>query len=223
MKSPVAVAVLVGLAFAAEGLAGWWMSPGSRADSKPVLEWDAGDGDWDVRYDVLQEIQTPLRCTGGWVGDTTVSETPVRISFIRWDETSNANTLEAFKHMPEVCMGSIGMDLEEIHPRRLLEIDGRTLYFDSTRFRPTGGGPAVHVFKCIWVGGREDVDLRGGLGGNSIDELRQFRLTIAATRFRPAHTRVVMGGISGLPSEALAWNEFRKLVEPHLIWSQSAP
>ena len=41
----------------------------------------------------------------------------------------------------------------------------------------------------------------------------------AATRFKPAHTRVIMGAVAGMPSEDLAWHRFSNAVLGQLDWT----
>jgi hypothetical protein len=115
------------------------------------------------------------------------------------------------------------MKLEKIHPRRVVPTSRGDLIFDSTQFRAAKGMQAVHVFKCVWVHGYRDSDLRGGaLRGSSGDELRRLRLAAAAERFRPRHARVVMGAVMGAPSEPLAWRRFRVALEKELFWAPSS-
>ena len=48
---------------------------------------------------------------------------------------------------------------------------------------------------------------------------RQLRLAAAATRFKPAHTRVIMGAVAGMPSEDLAWHRFSNAAPCQLDWT----
>lgn len=207
---------------AAELAAGWWMASGAVAD-QTVLELKPPTEGWERRREDYAEVVPSLRCSSGWIADLVDADDrpgpATRVSFFRWDATDTVNTLEAFKHLPEQCMGAIGMHLEEIHPRRVLETPGGELHFDSTRFRSGDGGRAVHIFKCVWVHGFEGADLRGGvLGGKTGHQLRGLRLAAARERFRPRHTRVIMGAVSGMPTEALAWRSFQRAIEGQLEW-----
>ena len=206
----------------AEVAAHWWMNPAAPKGPETVLElsFPSDDDSWTLRSEIYDEVVPSLRCNGGWISDIDSEHGPeARISFFRWDATDTVNTLEAFKHLPEQCMGAIGMRLEKIHPGRELPSPGGTLYFDSTQFRPRDGGRSVHIFKCVWVSGFPESRLRdGALMGKSGHELRQLRLAAAASRFQPRHTRIVMGGIFGMPTEELAWRRFEKMIRGRLRW-----
>lgn len=208
----------------AELAARWWMS-GGPPQAGPVLELRLPTGEWQQNVQGFEEVRPSLRCSSGWMVDQASGPgTWMGLSFFRWDATDTGNTLEAFTHLPEQCMGGVGMRLEKIHPRRVLSTPQGELVFDSTQFRNGPGGRVLHVFKCVWVHGHEGSDLRGGvLRGKTGRDLRQLRLAAALERFRPRHTRVVMGGVGGMPTEALAWAHFRPIVENHLSWSPDLP
>ena len=203
----------------AELLAGWWMS-GGHQPPEPVLEVALPEDGWRILPEDFAEVRPVLRCSSGWIVENDPGDgTLALLSMFRWDGTDTRNTLEAFKHLPEQCMGSIGMELEKIHPRRVLDTPRGDLIFDSTQFRAAKGARVVHVFKCVWVHGHPGSDLRGGaLKGWSRDELRRLRLAAAVERFRPRHTRVIMGAVTGVPTESLAWQDFRELLEDELCW-----
>lgn len=207
----------------AEVAAHRWMNPASPAEAESVLELSIppGDRSWSRQGDVYRQVQPSLHCSSGWISDIGTEDRPeARVSFFRWDATDTVNTLEAFKHLPEQCMGAIGMSLEKIHPTRELVTPGGMLHFDSTQFRPEGGGRAVHIFKCVWVSGFPDSSLRDdALMGQTGNQFRQLRLAAAAARFRPRHTRIIMGGVFGMPTEELAWNRFEKMIQGQLRWT----
>jgi hypothetical protein len=213
--------VLLGMAavVGAEAFAAWWMGPRPIDPNLPVLEWSPpGEGRWQAHHEAYDEVDDTLRCSSGWVGNVESGGRPVRISFFRWDQVSTINTLDVFNHMPEICMGSVGMRLQRVHEPRILEIDGRSIKFDVTFFRPENGMGSTYVYKCYFVAGEEEFDLREGYSGVRFQDLRKFRLMLTWRRFRPPYSRVLMGGISGVPTEELAWQEFRSLVEPHIRW-----
>ena len=125
-------------------------------------------------------------------------------AFFEWDVANSDNVLEAFKHLPDVCMGSIGMTLVEHRAARLYQIEGEALSFDHTVFRNPAGMP-VHTFKGIWVSGSKSLlntDFRSTLG------VRNLRLQAAIHRFRPAYSRVAQGAVRGIPNPDLAWQAF---------------
>jgi hypothetical protein len=208
---------------ASELAAHLWMNPPPSEKPQPVLFLDLSPPSvgWEHQPDAYRQVEPILRCTDGWIANLVEQDAArLRISYFEWDESHTVNTLEAFKHLPEQCMGSIGMKLEQEYPDRVFQSDSATLVFSSNLFRPLGGGEAVHVFKCVWVSGFDSTSLRDGvIMGNSGVELRRLRLAAAATRFKPPHTRIVMGTVSGMPSEDLAWHLFsRKILQPHLRW-----
>ena len=50
-------------------------------------------------------------------------------------------------------------------------------------------------------------------------------LRVASTlhRFKPDHTRVLMAGVTGLPSEEFAWRHFSREILPQIQWNVVAP
>ena len=187
----------------------WWMAPAGdpRSDAYPALPEPAGNPSFLPLPELFKEVKPSLHCTSGWMGNLGEPQAPiVRIGWFEWDEAGTVSTLEAFKHLPEECMGAAGMRLEKIHPPRLVGEGSRKLIFDSTRFRPEGGSTSIHVFKCVWVSGWEGVGLReGAMGVANLMERRHLRLAAAKGRFRPPRARVLMVSVTGLPSEDLAW------------------
>lgn len=207
---------------AAETGAYLWMNP-KLAPEKAILEFSfpSDDPSWTSRAELYDEVQPSLRCSNGWISDfADDSGARSRVSFFKWDATETYNTLEAFKHLPEQCMGAVGMELEMINPTRAIETPHGKLIFDSTQFRPQGSGAPIHIFKCVWVSGFENSSLRdNALMGKNGHQLRQLRVAAALSRFQPPHTRIIMGGVSGMPTEALAWREFQEVIRPHLLWT----
>ncbi|MFC7338128.1 hypothetical protein ACFQY0_13120 [Haloferula chungangensis] len=211
----------------AEVAAHAWMSPPPTAQSEPILElaFPSANSSWTPRIDVYEEVEDALLCNDGWISDVeSENQTDARISFFRWDAADTVNTLEAFKHLPEQCMGAIGMRLVKIHPTRKLETGDGVLYFDSTQFRHQNGGKAVFIFKSVWVSGFPESTLRNdALMGQTGHELRQLRLAAAMARFRPQHTRIISGGIVGMPTEELAWLQFEKTIRGQIRWTPPKP
>lgn len=177
-----------------------------------------------------------LRCSSGQVLHARLDDTAgIHLAFFEWDGTDTGSVLEAFRHMPESCMGSIGMKLvsrekpipyQVVQPTRdrpssviqnpesKIQDPESTLVFDHTVFREGGGvsafGPPIHAFRAVWVAGVTAVDSRQGLGGNEFDRLRTIRLKSALHRFHPAHARVIQGAVRGIPDPALAWQAFQQ-------------
>ena len=115
--------------------------------------------------------------------------------------------MEAYKHLPEQCMGSIGMTLVGRCPPRSYQVGDEPLSFDHTIFRdPTGA--IIHAFKGTWVSGASSL-LGNGLRGGA-EQWRQLRWRSALTRFRPAHARVAQGAVRGISNPDLAWRAFEQ-------------
>ena len=82
-----------------------------------------------------------LRCTGGQVLHTQLDNTiGLHLAFFEWDGADTGSVLEAFRHMPEACMGSIGMTFVSKEKSISYPVGGETLIFDHTIFREPGKG-----------------------------------------------------------------------------------
>jgi hypothetical protein len=157
----------------------------------------------------------------------------VHVAFFEWNHQSSTNVLESFKHLPDECLGSIGMTLVKKHPQRLYVIETReseagnheppsfssssaadhsllnnhSLFFDHTEFRDHFDKP-VHAFKAVWVSGAVTLlgdGLRGGL-----EQSAQIRWRAAIKRFRPAHARVAQGAVHAIANPDRAWEIFQE-------------
>ena len=157
-----------------------------------------------------------LRCSGGQVFHTQLDETlGLHLAFFEWNDSDTGSVLEAFRHLPEACMGSIGMTLISKEKPIHYQVGNQSLVFDHTIFRePAQGGgfaaqgPQVHAFRAIWVAGMADSNARQGIGGDEFDNLRAIRLKSALTRFRPSHARVIQGAVRGAANGDAAWQAF---------------
>jgi hypothetical protein len=96
------------------------ISPSSSAPStiNPQLSTSSAS-----TYTPLPEIVSAalpsLRCTTGTAARIESEDgVSIHVAFFEWDLSSSSNVLEAFKHLPEECMGSIGMTLIEKAPPR---------------------------------------------------------------------------------------------------------
>ena len=202
---------------AANVVAGWWMQPSQNARDERPPQWI------EVRKLENFENQPPkaldmvlrtLKCSYGWMGTVSlVAGGPqINLGWFEWSDTDTPSTLEAFQHLPEECMGSSGLPLEEINPPRTFQFPDGLLVFDSTTYRRPGGGPAVHVFKAVWVAGFQGLNLRQEGFGNTDNPVRRLRFNAAATRFSPPRAAVLMASVTGMPTESLAWDTFRQHV-----------
>jgi hypothetical protein len=63
--------------------------------------------------ELYRQAAPMLRCSGGEVFrvDTADDNLTLHLAWFEWDGTDTGSVLEAFRHMPEACMGSIGMKL----------------------------------------------------------------------------------------------------------------
>jgi hypothetical protein len=212
---------------AVEGLAYWWMHPAPAGLGKPVLVYEgnlscAAPGtisnpqsqipDPPDTITPLPEIVASslaaLRCTDGNAlridrGDGST----IHFAFFEWDYDHSAHVLEAFKHLPEQCLGSIGLKLIERLPPETFAIGPETLTFDHSVFRDPGGG-IVHAFKSTWISGSRD--LIGGDIRSANEQLRSLRIKAAWNRYRPAYARVAQGAVRGIPHPGLAWQAFEE-------------
>ena len=236
MKGPVSIIVAILLALGAvEVLAYWWMHPAPAGLDQPVLCYrpegrgpQGGNqkpqqGNSSASSDLLSDHPsfsiTPLpevvakalpslHCSTGTAARIERDEgVTVHVAFFEWDLSDSTNVLQAFKHLPEQCLGSIGMILIEQRPPRLYPLDGETLSFDHTVFRDQGG-VIVHAFKGTWVSGASSLIGDGVRGG--VAQWRQLRWKAALKRFRPAHARVAQGAVRGISDPDLAWQVFEE-------------
>jgi hypothetical protein len=171
--------------------------------------------------EVYRQAAPMLRCSSGQVFHVKIQDTiGLHGAFFEWDGTDTGSVLEAFRHMPEACMGSIGMKLVSKEAPIPYTLSNHTLIFDHTVFRDHGhgggplvAGPLVHAFRAVWVSGVSSADARQGLDGRKFNQLRAIRLQAALTRFRPAHARVIQGAVRGLHTPEAAWQAF----EQHML------
>lgn len=215
---------------AAEGFSYFWMNP-PRPDGSmlvPQLVPPVADRNFKPRQDDYEKAREQLMCSDGWIGSVGGDNAPrVDLSWVEWDHQNTANTLEAFRHLPEECMGSIGMVQEKVYPPREAGTGERRMVFDSSQFRSQHGGPAMYVFKTVWVSGTGAMSLRGEFLGFDLGTINRsrgaIRMASALHRFKPDYTRVFMAGVTGLPSEELAWRHFSREILPQIQWTTVAP
>ena len=166
--------------------------------------------------EVYDQAAPMLRCSSGQIFHAKLDESlGLHLAFFEWNDTDTGSVLEAFRHMPEACMGSIGMTLVSKEKTIRYQVGSESLVFDHTIFREPGQGggvaalaPPVHAFRAVWVAGIAGSDARQGIGGDEFDHLRTIRLKSALTRFRPSHARVIQGAVRGAPSGGAAWQAF---------------
>lgn len=211
---------------AAEAFSYVWMNPVVKEPYiYPTLPQPFAERTYQSTPEEFKKNKVTLHCSEGWLGSVGSENTiTTRLAWIEWNNTKAISTLEAFDHKPENCMGARGMKLEQTYPPRVFGSGEKRFIFDSTRFRPLRGGPAIYVFKAVWVSGLPGANFRGDLfQGISAQQGRAVRVAIATHRFKPEKTRVLMAGVSGLPSEELAWKSFSRDILPQIQWTTVQP
>ena len=160
--------------------------------------------------EVVAKALPSLRCSTGTAARIDRGDgVSIHVAFFEWNLSDSTNVLEAFKHLPEQCMGSIGMTLIEQPAPRFYRVGGETLYFDHTILRDRGG-VIVHAFKGTWVSGMSSLigaDFRGG-----VKQWSQLRWKAGLKRFHPAYARVTQGAVRGIPNADLAWQAFEDAI-----------
>ncbi len=197
--------------------------------------------------EIYQHSAPMLRCSHGHVHHIDLGDgAGIHVAFFAWDGADTGSVLEAFRHMPEACMGAIGLQLVSREPpviHTLPAPDGHpprqggrnpastTLVFDHTVFHdprattahPFAPAQVIHAFRAVWVAGVENADPRVGIRGRQFTHLRSIRLDAARSRFRPPHARVIQGAVRGIPDPSLAWQTFEQHVLGQVRQSRPAP
>ena len=156
-----------------------------------------------------------LRCSGGQVFQVALGDTiSLYLAFFEWNQTDTGSVFEAYIHLPESCLGSLGMILLSKEPPIAYRVGGQTLMFDHTVFRdpPQGGGAGlalpVHSYRAVWISGITESHAGAELADDKLDHPRAIRLQSALSRYRPAYARVIQGTVRGAPTADLAWQAF---------------
>jgi hypothetical protein len=216
----LSAALAVALA-ASETLAHVWMHPAPAGADQPVLEYrprrPVAAAAAPVRTplpEIVSRSIPSLRCSTGAAAKLDYPDgSIIHLAFFEWDAADSTNVLEAFRHLPEECMGSIGMTLVAKLPPRTARVGDTSLSFDHTVFRDPAGVP-IHAFKSVWVSGAASLigpDFRGGG-----EQWRQIHWLAALHRFRPAHARVTQGAVHRIASPDAAWEAFETAIVPDL-------
>jgi len=203
-----------------------WMNPTiTKAYIYPTLPQLVADPTFKSTPEEFNAIRSKIVCSEGWLGKMgSENSVGIQLAWIEWNGTEARNTLEAFRHKPEVCMGANGMKVEQSYPKRIYGTGEQQFVFDTKLFRPLRGGPGIYIFKAVWVSGLIGANYRDEiLPGAKIDDLRNMRFAIIKHRFKPERTRVLMAGVTGLPSEELAWKAFSREILPKIQWTTVYP
>lgn len=164
--------------------------------------------------EIVAKSLPSLRCSDGFAARIDRSDgVTIHLAFFEWNLLDSSSTMEAFKHLPEECLGSIGMTLVEHRPQRFHQIDSESIPFEHTVFHDRSG-TVVHAFKGTWVSGTRTLAGDGIRGGR--EQWRKLRWKAAAQRFRPAHARVTQGAVRGIPNPDSAWLTFQETVLQNL-------
>ncbi len=205
-----------------EGLAFLWLRPPAAGKEMvrqiPFYAFPVHREDVEMDAGAYQAIERKLRSDRGLMGRIVPEHGPrIQIACLEWEGGDMGSTLEAFRHLPEECMGSIGLRLRKHHPDRLHRLGETTLVFDSTEFSARWGDSPYFVFKAVWMPGDAMVHLRDGPSKwENRRSLREIRMAAAMRRFTPDLARVFMFTVSGVPTEALAWSVVRDEILPDL-------
>ena len=165
----------------------------------------------DRHYTPLPEVVAQslpkLHCSSGTAARFELDDgVSIIVAFFEWDLVDTGNVLEAYKHLPKVCMGSIGMHFIESRQARLFSIGTKILRFNHAVFHGPSGS-TVHSFKATWVSGASE--LLGNRTEGSHNQQRLLRWESALKRFRPAYARVVQGTVHGVQNPDRAWQAFQ--------------
>jgi hypothetical protein len=158
--------------------------------------------------EIVANSQPSLRCSTGTAARIDREDgVTIHLAFFEWDLADTRDVLEAYKHLPEQCLGAIGMKLVENRPVRTYQVGTETIAFDHSVFRDRAG-VLVHSFKGVWVSGMSRLVGDGfPIGG---DQWRNLRWKAALHRFHPAYSRVAQGAVRGIPNPDLAWQAFNQ-------------
>jgi hypothetical protein len=219
------------------------MHPTTPEASTQVLVWHQGSNNSQPATPNPQPIShTPLpdiyaksapmlRCSDGRVSLAKLNDSlSLHLAFFEWNDKDSGSVLEAFRHLPEVCMGSIGVKMVSKEPPRTYQVDGTTLTFDHTIFREPGSpskgdlpSPFLHAFRAVWV-----ASLPGNTSNSSafqadFSQLRSLRFKCALNRYRPSHARVIQAAVHGAPDASTAWSAFETALLKDLRMEIAAP
>jgi hypothetical protein len=76
--------------------------------------------------ELYRQAAPMLRCSDGEVIHVTREDgVSLYLAWFEWNDSDTGSVLEAFRHMPEACMGSIGMRLVEKAPARTYVVRGQ--------------------------------------------------------------------------------------------------
>jgi hypothetical protein len=199
-----------------EGMAWFWMNPEPAGLGLPVLTYqptaaelptDGSAGRLTFLPELVADASRSLRCSRGLAARLDRPDgATIHFAFLEWDFTDAGSVFAAHKHLPEECLGAIGLKLIEVREPRRFDLAGQSLWFDHTVLRDPSGS-TIHAFKGIWLSGSDQWNRPSGRTADV--PWRSLRWRAAATRFRPAYARVAQGAVSGILQPDHAWNAFQ--------------
>jgi hypothetical protein len=203
------------------------MNPAPQNQHTPRLSYRWNDSaERDVTRkelpDLIRNSLATLKCSSGALARLERPDgVSIHVAFFEWDSNSQGSPLEAFKHLPEQCLGSLGMKWIKNCGTRTLDVGGQPLVFEHLLFRDLTGRP-VHSFKAVAVTGASSLTSDGSRGG--IEQWRELRWKAAKHRFKPSFVAVVQGAVRDTVSPHAAWSIFQENILPDLVLeSHSAP
>jgi hypothetical protein len=159
--------------------------------------------------DMVEKYRNSLNCSGGSICQIKRESGPtLHAAMFAWDNSTSVTAIEAFRHHPEDCLGSIGMKLIQRYPDKVFRVDDQELYFNHSAFRDQEG-ITVHSFKATWIEGKSQSYISGM---SHTDEWREQRAQAAWSRFSPKHARVVQGAVRSIHNPDAAWIFFERSV-----------
>jgi hypothetical protein len=199
-----------------EALAWWWMHPEPAGLDLPVLAYQppaanppaaAAAGRLTFMPELVADASRSLRCSRGLAARLDRPDgSRIHFAFLEWDFSDAGSVFKAYKHLPEECLGSIGLKLVEVREPRRFDLAGESLWFDHTVLRDPSGS-IVHAFKGTWLSGNRQWHQPAGRTADV--PWRSLRWRAATTRFRPAYARVAQGAVSGISQPDPAWHAFQ--------------
>jgi hypothetical protein len=221
MKRLLMISSLVLSPVVIESISRWWMNPSTPSAEASGLVYRRNPAEHpqfsrEELPELLEQSIRTLKCSTGSVSrlirDDGVS---IHFAYFEWDSSAHQiSPLEAFKHLPEQCLGSIGMKLVRDYGNHQVVVEGVPLNFKHLLFESAMGRP-VHSFKAVSVTGATSLTSDGSQGG--FEEWRELRWKAAMLRFKPSRVAVFQGAVHDVTSPNHAWGIFRERIIPDLI------
>jgi hypothetical protein len=194
--------------------------PAPTDPSLPPSTCDVGSSTFDVPSsftllpDLVSRSMPSLRCSAGIAAriDRPNGAT-VHLAFFEWNLADSTNVLEAFKHLPDECMGSIGMTLVKKRPPRTYLVRNQET---GNRARGSAGVPPASQGSADDTAQSSSTNLQ-----SPISNLSSSTLSFDHTEFRDPSGKTIhafkgvwVSGASGLLGDGIRgggeqWNQIR--------------